>query len=1232
MLSPSKINAMLAVSAGSELAAASGQAELATLLEWWRIVHQSLHSLLCKPNLNLKLVAAIEAFDHEEQIATAAGLTGCLAGLREAIRDSRREIVALALQTLESGEISDAEKLIDLATKTGSENLDAETGFAYLALGRLEKHRHNIIAAERCYREAAKIAQQFGDLSLGSGALDNLGNCQLSRGLVDSAITSYREALLLAREASDVEGEIVVLNNLSLAMYKLGNYVAAIDLLTQVVAIDVKLGQLGSAGIALDNIGCIALAQGDLDRAREAHLRAIELLSQAQRKYDLFQALMNMARVCRQRGEIAETASFFRRAEVLILQIRRPTINFDRYTIDFKNALKQMEAQSYLRLRERNEREPRERISIAFEIGLLATMGEDHLKLGSEKLTQKLFSDAEVELKRALAAFYELGSTHGQRRTLNDLGVLYLETGDGKSARECFLRALDLARSLGDLIGEISALANLNKMIAEEGAAAVDLESLDALTQMKLLLSILPKVMMWQAGVATRADAEADADFIFKLPDNYDERGMGAFEDLLYSLWGSLYARYCCYDEAEEYLLKSIELCKSTAYPEPEGSRADALVKRSLSLLRVYNESGKAAEKRDALASDILKAAESATSEGRYLASGALGSYYQELGLTMEAYQFFREALDIYEVMRREVILALRRSGFLRRLSPPYEAAIRIAVERGLKNDVVDLIARTKARVLLDQLTQVSSRGATSSIALVATEQALFEELRACNDVIAQQPQEDRAFEFAKSLFEAAEKRKDVESKLRDIWLQIEEENPHYVAMRKGTTASLNDIRTLIGNSGKNLVYIEYFCLSDKILVLILTAKAGEPEISEVRVTRRNLTTRYKESFDLDKEAHAPFRPKTERLLQKNFAELIEPLVRHTTEGQELLIAPHLLLHRIPFPALRVDGKYFFERNPISYVPSASYLRLSRLEQIEDNRGRSLVIGDPTGDLRGAREEALQISRLLGVEPLIGQQATRDAFLRSVAGSASMNVLHIAAHSTFDPMRPSLSGICLAEPSGARGEVGGYLTVADITSVRIPARLVTLSTCSSGLDQINEGDEMEGLASAFLLAGAEAVLVSLWAVDDLAATLFMSELYRTLSATRMGSVAAAVRSTQRFVQQIGFGQLTAWCRAGLMDAKPTEGELWSKRLSTATRALRMAGAVDASIECAEILDVSGTFGEPTFDHNEDKNWLARISQAAERLHDEALTSEILFEYRPFEDPYYWAPWKLIGGS
>jgi CHAT domain-containing protein/tetratricopeptide (TPR) repeat protein len=104
--------------------------------------------------------------------------------------------------------------------------------------------------------------------------------------------------------------------------------------------------------------------------------------------------------------------------------------------------------------------------------------------------------------------------------------------------------------------------------------------------------------------------------------------------------------------------------------------------------------------------------------------------------------------------------------------------------------------------------------------------------------------------------------------------------------------------------------------------------------------------------------------------------------------------------------------------------------------------------------------------------------------------------LHLATHGFVNERFPELSGILLAQDSASAED--GILYTGEIYNLRLPADLVTLSACETGLGRIAPGEGVIGLTRALLYAGAQNVVVSFWKVSDASTADLMGPFYQGL--------------------------------------------------------------------------------------------------------------------------------------
>lgn len=283
--------------------------------------------------------------------------------------------------------------------------------------------------------------------------------------------------------------------------------------------------------------------------------------------------------------------------------------------------------------------------------------------------------------------------------------------------------------------------------------------------------------------------------------------------------------------------------------------------------------------------------------------------------------------------------------------------------------------------------------------------------------------------------------------------------------------------------------------------------------------------------------------PTDERTLERLYQLLVAPIAELLPADPNAKVAfiPQEQLFLLPFDALSDrSGQYLIQQHTLLTAPSIQVLALAAAAAPETPAtvpDTALVVGNPSPmpsdypDLPYAETEAVDIAALLGTDPLVGAAATEAAI---TAKLPTAQLIHLATHGRFDESQPLAGAIALAPDSPATDKASarddGFLTAAEIMALPLQADLVVLSACDTGRGRIT-GDGVLGLSRAFMAAGANRVLVSLWQIPDQPTADLMVEFYRQ----RQTSADAVQALRQAKLQAIQDGRpITDWAAFTLM--------------------------------------------------------------------------------------------------
>lgn len=300
---------------------------------------------------------------------------------------------------------------------------------------------------------------------------------------------------------------------------------------------------------------------------------------------------------------------------------------------------------------------------------------------------------------------------------------------------------------------------------------------------------------------------------------------------------------------------------------------------------------------------------------------------------------------------------------------------------------------------------------------------------------------------------------------------------------------------------------VEFVLLDQRWVVFVLTRHAWQARRLDASARQLDLLL---ERFrtELQEQARgepAAFERPTDRsVYHRLYRLLVEPIEDLIAGCDDLVIVPDGSLYYVPFPALLGrNGRYLVEDYRVSFLPSASSLGLF-LGREPDPIRSVLAVGNPAtgmGDLPHAESEARRVASLFpGSLLLRGPQATKAGVLLQ---AREFDAVLLSVHADLTPAEPLSGSVYLASAGGGVSP----LTVAEVFEQRLKARVVVLSGCQTGLvaglgggRAGGGGQEMVGLARAFLYAGTPSVVGSLWRVEDTATAFLVERFFREAAA------------------------------------------------------------------------------------------------------------------------------------
>jgi CHAT domain-containing protein len=493
------------------------------------------------------------------------------------------------------------------------------------------------------------------------------------------------------------------------------------------------------------------------------------------------------------------------------------------------------------------------------------------------------------------------------------------------------------------------------------------------------------------------------------------------------------------------------------------------------------------------------------------------------------------EAIDVAEMVRAGLAGSGHRVGFQERSALLNVARVGVLFEIGARHDArpgvheeaFRVAEETKVRTLLDVLAGIHiDPGPEAEPRWRAQEREALHDLRAIQSELARiEADGERDLARIDSL---DARHAQASRRLRELREEIAVRSPSYGQLF-GFAAPLDvsDVRAHVLTPDQAL--LEYLVGPDDSYIFLIDTERFQA--ARLQIGEATLQARVREFRQAILADSTTFEP----LARELYRSLLEPVAAGLDAGARLVIVPDGPLFQLPFAALH-DGKAFLaERYAIAHAPSASVLDDRLVSKRKHRRPELLAAGNPSthrealllSELRGARgwrfgelpyagEEVRRIGRhFRRKRVLVGAEASEE---NVKAGMRSSTYLHFATHGLLDSSEPLLSGLVLAQDDDAAED--GFLQTHEILNLGIPADLVVLSGCSTGLGRTVRGEGVLGLTRAFLHAGARRIVISLWDVADRSTVSLMDHFYAGLFEAH-APADHALRTSQRSLLAAG---------------------------------------------------------------------------------------------------------------
>ncbi|WP_333448631.1 tetratricopeptide repeat protein [Microcoleus sp. D3_18_C4] len=916
-----------------------------------------------------------------------------------------------------------------------SQNLQVEEIKRLVQQAGQQQQRGQAQQAIETLQQALALARQLKDRTLEGLALNDIGFNYDSIGQPQEALKYFNQALPIWREVGDRSLEATTLNNIGGVYGSISQPQEALKYYNQALPITRSVGDRAGEAVTLSNIGRVYDSISQPQEALKYFNQALPILRSVGDSSGEAATLNNIGLVYNSISQPQEALKYFNQA----LPIKR-SMGERAGVATIKNNFGRVYdsiSQPQEALKYFNQALPirREVDDRSVEATTLNNIGAVYNSIGRPQEALKYY-------KQALPITREVSDRSVEATTLNNIGAAYNSISQPQEALKYYNQALPIVREVNNRSGEAATLNNIGL-------------AYNSISQMQEALKYYNQALPLMRSVGDRVGEATTLNNI-----------------------GAVYNSISQPQEALKYYNQALPIMRSMGDREGEATTLNNIgaVYNSISqpqeALKYYNQ-----------ALPIIREVKNRAGEATTLSN--IGVVYRDTKQPTQAIDNWEKSVQITLEMRSG-LQRENRQKFLEGERGSAVALVDILIDQNQADRAFQWINIATTADLADYTRLIDAK--------VANPQA--------QKAIDEWNQKNQQLQFLRRQLEdkfsenLSRQMRELEAEVNRKAEEIRSQFPEVAELFETTP---KDIAQLKASIAPDTVVIQPVLLTNinnvpnTVALFVLTKDSLSVKKIPIDPTEFDkLLTQYREQLQNTGDTNFTV---TGSKLYDILIRPIEDQIKATSAKQLSIIATGKLRY-IPFETLYDEqtDEFLIQKYPVNYLTRIS----TRSIPNSTLQGGVLALGNPIPrapqNLSGSEEEVRNIAQLLPrSSAYIGNAATLDQFKTQ---APRFPFLHLATHGCFQ------QGGCqkLGMEENTLLFADSQFNIRDAALLGLQnTRLLTLSACQTAMQANSNGEEISGVAYIFERAGAQAVMASLWSVDDSATKDLMVQFYQNIN-------------------------------------------------------------------------------------------------------------------------------------